>query len=529
MSKLQAPSTLADVVRSQAIIRKDAIAFEFEGRKTSFVAADTNSNRVANGLIALGIEPNERIAYLGKNSDTFFEVWFGAIKANVVLVPINWRLAAAEIALIADDCKATILFVGPEFVELVRGIKSRLPGIRTFITLAGGAPEWTELAAWLDEQSSDDPKLPTSEQGVAIQLYTSGTTGRPKGAMLSHANFLSNFQSWRGTAQATEWRWNIVTSDDVLLLPLPLFHIAGISLGMLNFFHGGEIIITREFDADNILDLLAISRVTRVFLVPAAMQMMVRLPRSQAMKFASLRYMFYGASPIPAALLKECIAVFNCSFVQIFGMTETTGVVTALPPEDHVEGLERMRSAGKPLPGIELAIVDADGKQLPPEGVGEIVARSGSNMVGYWNFPEATAQAIDADGWLHTGDAGYLDLDGYLYVHDRIKNMIISGGENIYPAEIESVICDHPDVIEAAVIGIPDETWGEAVKAIVVLKPGKTTEAADIIGFTRKRVASFKAPKSIDFIEALPRNGSGKILHRNLRERYWSGRDRQVN
>ena len=230
MSHLQAPATLADVVRTQAYIRKSAIAFEFEGRKTSFVAVDTNSNRVANGLMALGIKPNDRIAYLGKNSDTFFEVWFGAIKANTVLVPINWRLAAAEIAFIADDCKATVLFVGPEFVELARGTKYQLPSVRTFVALAGGAPEWADFAAWRDEQSDDDPKLASSEQDVAIQLYTSGTSGQPKGAMLSHANFLSNFQSWRGTAQVTEWRWNIVTTDDVLLLPLPLFHIAGISL-----------------------------------------------------------------------------------------------------------------------------------------------------------------------------------------------------------------------------------------------------------------------------------------------------------
>ncbi len=511
---------MADIVRAQADIRKNAIAFEFEGRKTSFVVVDINSNRVANGLMALGIKPNDRIAYLGKNSDTFFEVWFGAMKANAVLVPINWRLAAAEIAFIADDCKATVLFVGPEFVELTRGLKSGLSSVHTFITLAGGAPEWADFTVWRDEQSSDDPKLPPSEQNVAIQLYTSGTTGRPKGAMLSHANFVSNFASWRGTSQATERRWNVVAIDDVLLLPLPLFHMAGISVCMLNFYQGGEIIITREFSADKILDILETSRVTRVVLVPAAMQMMVRLPRAREMKFASLRYIFYGASPIPPALLKECIAAFNCSFVQVFGMTETTGAVTALPPEDHVEGLDRMRSAGRPLPGIELAILDADGKQLPPGEVGEIVARSGSNMVGYWNSPEATSQTIDADNWLHTGDAGYLDLDGYLYVYDRIKNMIISGGENIYPAEIESVICDHPDVVEAAVIGIPDETWGEAVKAVVVMKPGKTAEAADIIRFTRERIAFFKTPKSIDFIEALPRNASGKILHRDLRERY---------
>jgi fatty-acyl-CoA synthase len=213
----------------------------------------------------------------------------------------------------------------------------------------------------------------------------------------------------------------------------------------------------------------------------------------------------------------------------MYGMTETTGTIVALPPEDHVEGLERMRSAGKALPGIELAILDANGKRLPPGEVGEIATRSGSNMAGYWNLPEATAKTLDADGWLRTGDAGYMDQDGYLYIHDRIKDMIISGGENIYPAEVESAICDHPDVAEVAVVGVPDDKWGEAVKAIVVMKQGRKAAASDIINFARERIAGFKTPKTVDFIEALPRNASGKILRRHLRDPYWAGKDRQVN
>src|SRR5258707_36414 len=216
-------------------------------------------------------------------------------------------------------------------------------------------------------------------------------------------------------------------------------------------------------------------------------------------------------------------------FVQMYGMTETTGTIVALPPEDHVEGLDRMRSAGKALPGIELAILDADGKRLPPGEVGEIATRSGSNMVGYWNLPEATARTLDRDGWLRTGDAGYMDSDGYLYIHDRIKDMIISGGENIYPAEVESAICDHPDVAEVAVVGVPDDKWGEAVKAIVVMKQGKKTSASDIINFTRERIAGFKTPKTVDFIEALPRNASGRILRRHFCDRNWVGKDRQWN
>ena len=310
---------------------------------------------------------------------------------------------------------------------------------------------------------------------------------------------------------------------------MPIFHIGGSGWGVMGLFHGARGVIAREFDPTRILDFFEQSGITKLFMVPAAMQFVVRQPRARQVDFSRLKYMLYGASPIPAALLKECIDVFQCGFVQMYGMTETTGTIVALPPEDHVEGSERMRSAGKALPGVELAILDADGSRLPPGEVGEIATRSGSNMAGYWNLPEATVRTIDKDGWLRTGDAGYMDKDGYLYIHDRIKDMIISGGENIYPAEVESAICDHPDVAEAAVIGIPDDQWGEAVKAIVVMKPGKRATAADLINFTRERIAGFKTPKTVDFLEALPRNPSGKILRRHLREPYWAGKDRQVN
>jgi acyl-CoA synthetase (AMP-forming)/AMP-acid ligase II len=297
----------------------------------------------------------------------------------------------------------------------------------------------------------------------------------------------------------------------------------------MGLYHGAKGVIAREFDPTKVLDFFEQSGVTKLFMVPAAMQFVVRQPRARQVDFSRLKYMLYGASPIPAALLKECIEVFGCGFVQMYGMTETTGTIVALPPEDHIEGLERMRSAGKALAGVELAILDANGNKLPAGEVGEIATRSGSNMVGYWNLPEATAKTLDSEGWLRTGDAGYMDNDGYLYIHDRIKDMIISGGENIYPAEVESAICDHPDVAEVAVVGVPDEKWGEAVKAIVVMKPGKNATGSDIINFTRERIAGFKTPKTVEFIQALPRNASGKILRRHLRDPYWEGRDRKVN
>ena len=310
---------------------------------------------------------------------------------------------------------------------------------------------------------------------------------------------------------------------------MPSFHIGGSGWGVIGLYHGAKGVIAREFDPTKVLDFFEQSGITKLFMVPAAMQFVVRQPRARAGRFLALKYMLYGASPIPRGAAE--------------GMHR--GVRLRLRADlrhDRDHRHHRRAAAGRPRRGTgahalgrqgpagrRAAILDADGKRLPPREVGEIATRSGSNMAGYWNLPEATARTLDSDGWLRTGDAGYMDEDGYLYIHDRIKDMIISGGENIYPAEVESAICDHPDVAEVAVIGVPDEKWGEAVKAIVVMKPGKKATPADIINFTRERIAGFKTPKTIDFIEALPRNASGKILRRDLRDPYWAGKDRQVN
>ena len=525
MAVLEQHANLADMVRELAKSRAKAVATEFEGRQTSYAEFDLLTNRVANGLIALGVRQHERIAYLGKNSDIYFELLLGAMKANVVMTPVNWRLAAPEIAFIVADCKAPALFVGPECAVQVQNIRAQLPDLRVVMAAEGGAGEWQNYSAWRDAQSAADPAIEITRKDIAIQLYTSGTTGKPKGAMLSHGNLLNLLENGDGA----DADWNRWTEDDVSLVAMPIFHIGGSGWGLLGLYHGAKGVIAREFDPTKVLDFIERDKVTKLFMVPAAMQFVVRQPRARSVDFSRLKYILYGASPIPAALLKECIEVFGCGFVQVYGMTETTGSIVALPPEDHVEGLDRMRSAGKALPGVELAILDVEGKHLLPGEAGEIATRSGSNMVGYWNLPEATAKTIGGDGWLRTGDAGYMDKDGYLYVQDRIKDMIISGGENIYPAEVESAVCDHPDVAEAAVIGVPDDTWGETVKAIVVLKPGKQATASDIIGFTRTRIAAFKLPKTIDFIDALPRNASGKILRRHLRDPYWAGKERQVN
>lgn len=526
MADISTVRNLSEVARLQAAERGDSVAFVFEGRTTSFADFNDHANQVANGLAAAGVRPGARVSYLGKNSDHYFEVLFGAAKAGVVMAPVNWRLAPAEIVYIVNDCRAEALFVGAEFVDLARKLVRELPTIRLIVAMEGNAPEWPSYETWRDAQSSDEPAHTPAWEDVVIQLYTSGTTGKPKGAMIRHSGILG-MRQMRGAELA---EWNTWSDEDVSLVAMPIFHIGGTGWGITGIVNGAKGVVAREFDPNRVLDYIERDGITKIFMVPAAMQIVVRHPRAREVDYSRIKYILYGASPIPLELLRECMAVFGCGFVQMYGMTETTGTIVALPPEDHdPAGNERMRSAGKPLPGVEVAILDENGKALAPRKVGEIATRSIANMAGYWNMPEATAKTIDAEGWLRTGDAGYMDENGYVYIHDRVKDMIISGGENIYPAEVENAIFGHPAVADVAVIGVPDPKWGEAVKACVVLKPGSHATPDDIIAWARERIAGYKTPKSVDFIEALPRNPSGKILRRDLREPYWVGVERRVN
>jgi acyl-CoA synthetase (AMP-forming)/AMP-acid ligase II len=517
---------LGDVARQQARTQPERTAFVFEGRSTAYGDFDRHANQIANGLIGMGLGKGDRIAYLGKNSDWYFELLFGAAKAGAVMTPVNWRLAGPEVAYIIGDCAAKLLFVGPEFTALAQKLLPDLATVETVVAMEGGVPDWPSFEVWRDAQSDADPELAVAWEDVALQLYTSGTTGRPKGAMLTHSGLLG----LRGGQGGTQAEWNTWTEEDVSLVAMPIGHIGGSGWGIMGLYNGAKGIVAREFDPVKVLDYIEHDRVTKIFMVPAAMQIVVRHPRARQIDWSCMKYLLYGASPIPLDLLKECMEVFGCGFVQMYGMTETCGTIVALPPEDHTpEGSPRMRSAGKALPGVEVAVIDEAGNPVPDGVVGEIATRSVANMSGYWNMPDATKKTIDPAGWLRTGDAGYMDADGYLYIHDRVKDMIISGGENVYPAEVENAIFGHPAVADVAVIGVPDPKWGEAVKAMVVRKPGADPKPEEIIAWARERVAGFKTPKSVDFIDALPRNASGKILRRELREPYWRGLERQVS
>ena len=519
-------ATLGDVARYHRDVRPEATALVFEGRSTSFADFDRHTDQVANALLAEGLNPGDRIAYVGKNSDHYFELLFGAAKAGVVLAPIGWRLAPREIAYILGDAEARMVFVGPELIAHVQDVAALILDQPMLIAMEPGEDGHPDFAEWRDAASCDTPQARITSADIAVQLYTSGTTGRPKGAMLTHSNILGP----RKLAAAADMDWNRWGPGDVSLVAMPVAHIGGTGWGVVGLVNGAKGVVAREFDPTKVLDFIERDRVSKMFMVPAALQIVVRLPRARQVDYSRLTHILYGAAPIPLDLLRECIAVFGCGFVQQYGMTETTGTVVYLPPQDHdPAGNARMRSAGLPMPGVELKVLGEDGQALPPGEVGEVAIRSPANMAGYWKLPEATAETIAADGWLRTGDAGYIDADGYLFIHDRVKDMIISGGENIYPAEVESAVYGHPHVAEVAVIGVPDDTWGEAVKAVVALRPGAPVDPDDIIAFARTRIAGFKAPKTIDFVEALPRNASGKILRRELRDPYWAGMTRRVN
>jgi long-chain acyl-CoA synthetase len=519
-------TTLAEIARLHALHQPPAVALSYDGRDTTYAQFHSRSNQVANALMSVGVAPGQRIAYLGKNCDRYFEVLFGAAKAGAVTTPIGWRLAPAEATLILEDCEASVVFVGPDVAGQANAVIDRIGG-RPIVIAIDDVPVngSTSFDAWLATASPESPGVEISPSDVVLQLYTSGTTGRPKGVMLTHENLLSK-QRYAASAEMGWYQWS---GDDVSLVAMPVGHAAGTLWGMLGLLFGAKGIVVREFDPLKVLDFVERDRISKMFMVPSALQIIVRQPRSREIDYRRLKCIVYGASPMPVDLLRECMDVFGCGFCQQYGMTETSGVIVYLPPDDHRPGSKKLRAAGIPMPGVEIRVVDDAGATLPRNVLGEVQIRSSSNMAGYWRMPEATQATLDSDGWLRTGDAGYLDEDGYLYIHDRVKDMIISGAENIYPAEVENAIYGHPGVAEVAVIGVPDPKWGEAVKAVIVLKPGTCADVADILAFARERIAAYKLPKSIDFVESLPRNASGKVVRRTLREPYWAGLERQVN
>ncbi|MEP5936858.1 MAG: fatty acid--CoA ligase [Erythrobacter sp.] len=525
---IEAAKTVTDIVRLRGAHGGDQSAFTFGEEAMSFAELDAGSNRAAQALIDAGVTKGDRIAYLGKNHHLYFEVFLGAAKIGAVMTPVNWRLAPPEVVYILDNCEAELVFFGPGFEDVVGKVSASCPRVKQLIGLDAPMDGASDYRAWRDAHPANDPAVPLGAEDEFLQLYTSGTTGRPKGAIMTHGSILASGLSKGDDGPTREWQEPI--ENDVSLVAMPCFHISGTGNGLANIVSGTHSIVLPEYDPTQALELIERYPISKLFLVPAAIQILLNHPRANEVDFSTLRYITYGASPIPLELMKEAMEVLGCGFVQMYGMTETSGTIVALDPKDHLpEGSPKMRSVGTALNGVELKILDEAGNSLPAGTIGEIATRSGKNMAGYWRMADASAETIDADGWLRTGDAGYLDEDGYLYIQARVKDMIISGGENIYPAEVENALYAHPQVGDVAVIGIPSEKWGEEVKACVVVKDGADLSEADVIAHAREHIAGYKCPKSVDFIDALPRNPSGKILRKDLRAPYWEGKDRAVN
>lgn len=521
MIDIEAMPYIADIPPVQARLRPNETALWFEGRATSFAELDTRTNQIANGLIRLGIQPGDRVGYLAKNTDVYYEILFGCAKARAVMTGVNTRLAPPEVKFILSDSKAKVLFVGKEFYAMIDQIKDELPDLTRIITLDGDREDWDYFPSWRDAKSSATPGLTVEGEDDVIQLYTSGTTGLPKGVQLTNDNYRAFF------TQAGMLEWSSYDAGEAVMNAMPQFHVAGVNVGVLASLQGAKTVILREIDPQLILRLIPEHKIAHAFWVPAVILMLTQQPNIRETDFSSLKQVFYGASPISEALLRDAVEIMGARFTQLYGLTETVGAGTFLPPEAHDPSWGKLRSCGVPWPGAVVRVVDGEGKPVPTGDVGEIVIKSGFVMKGYWNRPDATQDAVRG-GFFHTGDAGYFDEDGFLYIHDRVKDMIVSGGENVYPAEVENAIFGAPGVADVAVIGVPDEKWGEAVKAIVVKKPGEDPSPESIIAWAKERIAGYKAPKSVDFIEALPRNPSGKILRKDLREPYWKGMMRRV-
>jgi len=506
-----------DLFRAIVAAHGEKPALWFEGRETAYAELEARSNQCAHALIAAGVEPGDRVAVMAKNNDEFFVLFLGAIKARACLTPINWRLAVPEIAFVLKDSGAKLVVHSGEYARAVGAASQECEPQPVLIAFDGPAPAFAE---WIANFPDSPPAIRPHADDDLIQLYTSGTTGFPKGVQLSHANYSAFLESVFSAGWA---KWD---AGKTSLVASPLFHVAGVNVGLVSLVQGVRAVLLRDPDPALLVKTIAEQRVAYVFLVPTLINMMLQSDGCALADFSALERVFYGASPISEDVLTRALARFQCRFSQLYGLTETTGGGTELAHEDH-KG-ELLRSCGRANPNVEVRIADADGREAPVGEVGEIQIRAKTVMRGYWNRSDATASAIDDAGWFRTGDAGFANADGYIFIHDRMKDMIVSGGENIYPAEVENAIFGHPAVADAAVIGVPDEKWGEAVKAIVVLKPGAEADADAIIAYARARIAGYKAPKSVDFADTLPRNPSGKVLRRNLRERYWKDHDRRV-
>jgi acyl-CoA synthetase (AMP-forming)/AMP-acid ligase II len=519
---LHSGPNVADALDALSRRQPGDVAVKWSTGSMNFAQLASRTRQLAGRLREAGVRAGDRVGLLDLNSPAYFYLFFALGRLGAVFVPINFRLARPEIDFIVADAELKLLFVGEAFDAIAPVLTSMKS--ESILRQAQDGVVQTWFGNWAESDSRDGGgQAPATAAGNCdfLQLYTSGTTGHPKGVLADHSQYLAFIEA------VVKAGWGAYPPGQRLLVAMPMFHVAGLNMAMLGLLQGGTDVVLPAVDPEAILRSLVAEKIQSMLMAPAVLQLLVQHPLAGQLSFPHLEEVIYGASPISEALQARVAKTFDCGLVQVYGLTENLGIGTYLGIAEHEPERGLLRSCGKAYPGSQLKIVDQQGEPVAPGQVGEIVTRSGWTMKGYWKRPEETRKALE-DGWLHTGDAAYMNDDGYVFIFDRVKDMIISGGENVYPAEVENALAGFPGVRQVAVIGVPDEKWGEAVKAIVIMDEGQSLDTVAIQNYAARKIARYKLPRSYDVVESLPMNATGKILKTELRKKYWTGLHRNI-
>ncbi len=511
-----------DFLSIAAAICPDKDAIVFEDKRYTFSQLSERVNRLANGLLKLGVSKGDRVSFLQVNCNQCVENYFAVAKTGAIYMPLNFRAKEKELGYMLNTAEAETLIAGERYIPLIKSIRPELKTLKNFISIENKHDDMLYYEDIISSSPDDEVVVDIGEDDTTMLMYTAGTTGFPKGVMLSHNSFSAYVLENVTPADPT--------SDESNILTVPLYHVAGIQAMMAAIYGGRTLVMERQFEPEEWMTLVEKEKVNRAMMVPTMLKQLLDHPDFKKHDLSSLRVITYGAAPMPLPVIRKALEEFpGVSFINAFGQTETASTITALGPEDHVltgteeekeKKLKRLASIGKPMADVEMKVVDEEGNTLPQGEVGEILARGPRVMSGYWKDEEKTAKTIDKDGWVHTGDVGYVDEDGYYFLSGRSSDMIIRAGENISPEELENVIRDHPKVGDVAVIGVPDETWGEEPRAVVIPKKGEKPTEEEIMEYCRQNLASFKRPRSVVFVDELPRNPMGKLIKKDIREKY---------
>ncbi|MBW2146580.1 MAG: long-chain-fatty-acid--CoA ligase [Deltaproteobacteria bacterium] len=503
-----------EMIERNAGIRPDKVAVKCKGLSLTFEDLNNRTNRLSNSLLKMGLGKGDRVAVLSRNCSQYVELYWAIAKAGLIIVPINFRLIGKEISFLVNDSGAKAFVSGKEFVSGVESVRGEMPVLTHLIVIGPPSGDWMSYDELIQMGGEDLPPSIVRVEDVLCIMYTSGTTSFPKGAVITHGNWLASARYHCGA-------FNIGEGDTCLIVN-PLFHVAATWPLYSHFYIGGSVVLLPSFDLEEVLSTLDKEKITTFNTVPTIINELLQSPTIREFDFRHLKWIGYGGSTMPLDVLGAAVEIFGNKFFHVYGLTESNGAVTRLPPEDHLRkdasgSLSKIRSCGRAIDPIGVRIVDESGRDKKPHEIGEIVVKGDCVINEYRGLPEVTAQTIQ-HGWLRTGDLGTIDEEGYFYVVDRKKDIIISGGENISSREVEDVIHRHPGVLEAAVIGVTHPKWGEAVKAVIVKKKGCEVIREEIENLCRKNLAGFKCPKSIDFVDSLPKSSTGKILKREIRK-----------